>query len=706
MNSHKEDVLHKLEFKKIIKNSPKSNIEEFLNPPSFSESFFLANSFVSDNNLKETKQQKINQLILENCEKWLETIESASSSAYFKKKQLRNNLSTFSVFISRLFFIKYLIDFLNILLNIFFGLQIPFVYLIEDYENIKHQLYFLLFCHLINIIIQNFYSKIIRTRKIDQKQKFNFLNESTLKNLSIIFLILIYTIVNISLLLLMISFYYFYMGYKKIEIFVLLLIIQKRKFYKLLAILKAFIYYCYLLHLFSCFFENTSCDGDFLKKYQESLIININFLTFQSNYYFQDSQLSFEIILNKIIALILMFYTIDILIKIRSIDGEIEKQIKFDVYVLQYYMWHHKGQILKKIQYYSQISNKELKYEQLGQKEIIRKIYQQILKDNLGVLKIFSKQFMINLSQKVKSIRKQKNQFREDKHGLYLILEGKGNLSFESNFKVYKEINTKEYTFGLINCFYKNISEVQLEMDNNFLLLYINSEDFYSCLTLSKDFELFHLIKNKIIFEGDTSMIDYRCWICNGQHQERRCQILKIEINIEIINEQNMRSNFKNRFNKKRYYAYRTYLLHKQNESHTIDQSESSSSDSEEQFERYADEGSGSQRVSDKNYIVQSSKGNIQIPAIQKDVLTDHIPDKLYEQLKSSHRNIQLQPSINTCSQQQGEMLRSDFRSIPLYPSQYKFQELLSVDDLDSVKEYVYYYPEFNISNIISILNN
>ena len=73
-------VLHKLEFKKIMKNSPKNNLEECLNPPSFNESFFLVNSFISDNNLKEIKQHQINKFILNNCEKWLETIESTSPS--------------------------------------------------------------------------------------------------------------------------------------------------------------------------------------------------------------------------------------------------------------------------------------------------------------------------------------------------------------------------------------------------------------------------------------------------------------------------------------------------------------------------------------------------------------------------------------------------------------------------------------------------
>lgn len=29
-------VLHKIEFEKIIKNSPKSDLEDYINPPSFS----------------------------------------------------------------------------------------------------------------------------------------------------------------------------------------------------------------------------------------------------------------------------------------------------------------------------------------------------------------------------------------------------------------------------------------------------------------------------------------------------------------------------------------------------------------------------------------------------------------------------------------------------------------------------------------------
>lgn len=50
------------------------------------------------------------------------------------------------------------------------------------------------------------------------------------------------------------------------------------------------------------------------------------------------------------------------------------------------------------------------------------------------------------------------------------------------------------------------------------------------------------------------------------------------------------------------------------------------------------------------------------------------------------------------------ELLRQDYRSFPLCASVYKFQDILGVDDIDVVKEYAYFYPEFNISYIISML--
>ncbi|CAD8207417.1 unnamed protein product [Paramecium pentaurelia] len=707
MNSQKEDVLHKLEFKKIIKNSPKNNFEECLNPPSFSESFFLVNSIIQYNDLKEVKQDQLNQFLVENCEKWMETQESTQYLSYQKKQQLRRKLSQFSVLIQILFFMKYMIDFLNVILNLFCGIYIPYLKLIEDYENINNALYSLIFFHLLIIFIQNLYSyiQIFKTSNKQNQQRFNLLNEITLKNLTTISILLIYIIENVSQILLITSFYYFYMGYKRIEIFTILLIIKRRKLYKTLAIYKVIVYYIYFLHIFSCFLENSTYNQDFLQKYKESLIININFITFQANYFVQDSTLKFEVIFNQIIALILILYTIDVLIQIRSNDGYIVNQIQFDVHVLQYYIWNHKGQILKKLKLYQQISNKELSLKQFTQQEIIKKIYQSILKDNLKVLKIFSKQFTINLSQKLKSIRKSKDKLKLDKYGLYLILEGTGYLIFENSLKSQKEIESKQLTFGLINCFQKNISEVELEMEDHFLLLYISSEDFYQSLTINQDFESFHLIKNKIIFEGETNLIDYRCWICNGFHQERRCSILKVQLNFTNKNENNFRSNFIKRYKNRRQRAFKTYRLYKQNESATIDQSNSSSSDSEEQFEIYPDDGSGSQKLTEKNIIV-TSKGNIQIPAIQKDGYVEYITDKLYEQLRNSHKNIQLQPSIHTSSQQIAEMFRPDFRSIPLNSSQYKFQELLSVDDFDCVKEYAYFYPEFNISYIISLIQN
>ncbi|CAD8085002.1 unnamed protein product [Paramecium primaurelia] len=701
MDSHKEDVLHKLKFNKIIKNSPKTNFEECLNPPSFDESFFLVKPIILENNQIEIKQEQINQFLLENCEKWIETQVSTKYPAPLKQKQIIRKLSQFSVFIQILIFMKYLIDIFNILLNLFCGLYIPYLKLIESNEKIRNILYFLIFFHFFTILIQNIFSylQIIKTKRQSCEEKFRFLNEITLKNLTIISFILIYIVENVNLILQIISLYYFSLGYKMIEISTILLIIQRKKFYKTLAIFKVIVYYIYFLHLFSSFFQNTNCDGDFRMKYQESLIININFLTFQANYNVQDSTMNFEVIINQIMALIIMFYTINVIIQIRSKDDCIQNQIKFDVYVLQYYIWHHKGQIFKKLKFYSQISNREFTKQQLAQQDIIKKIYQQIMKDNLKVLEIFSKQFNINLSSKVKSIRRTKDKIKEDKYGLYLILKGQGNLSFATKFNYKKVIESKQFVFGLINCFQKNISEVELELDNQFLLLYIKPEDFYSSLTVGQDFESFHMIKNKIVFEGETSLIDYRCWICNQFHSERKCKILKLEITSNMLNEQNIRMKFNKRFKKKRQRAFKTYMIYKQNDDATIDQSESSVSDSCDQFEIHADDGSGSQKFTDKNLIVTST--------IQKDGYTaDYIPDKLYEQLKSSHRNIQLQPSIQTSSQQIGEMLRSEIRSIPLHSSQFKFQDLLSVDDIDCLKEYVYFYPEFNISYIISLFQN
>ncbi|CAD8207562.1 unnamed protein product [Paramecium octaurelia] len=707
MNSSKEDVLHKLEFKKIIKNSPKSNPEECLNPPSFSESFFLVNSIISYDNLKEAKQDQINQFLVENCEKWVETSESTQCIPHSRKKQLRKKLSQFSVLIQILLLMKYSIDFLNTIFNLFCGIYIPFLQLREEYENISNTLYILVFFHLLIIFIQNLYSyiQILKTSNTHNEQKFSLLNQITLKNLTVISFLLIYIIENVSQILLIVSFYYFYIGYQKIEIFTLLLIIKRRKFYKTLAISKVIIYYIYFLHLFSCFFELSTESGDFFQKYKESLIININFITFQANYQVQDSTMNFEVMINQIIALLLMLYTIDVLMRIRSNNGQIENQIQFDVYVLQYYIWNHKGQILKKLKLYQQISNKELTQKQLAQQEIIKKIYQSILKDNLKVLNIFSKQFTINLSQKLKSIKKSKEKIKLDRYGLYLILEGKGYLRLGNQFKGQKEIDSKQFQFGLINCFQSNISDVELELEDHFLLLYVSSEDFSQSLTLSQDFESFHLIKHKIIFEGETNLIEYRCWICNGYHQERRCSVIKIQMSFTIQNENNARSNLKKRILSKSQKAYKTYRLCKQNDSATVDQSDSSSSDSKDEFEVYADEGSGSQKVTDKN-IILTSKGNIQIPTIQKDGYVEYITDKLYEQLRSSHKNIQLQPSIYTSSQQIAQIIQPDFRSIPLNSSQYKFQELLSVDDCDCVKEYAYFYPEYNISYIISLIQN
>ena len=42
---------------------------------------------------------------------------------------------------------------------------------------------------------------------------------------------------------------------------------------------------------------------------------------------------------------------------------------------------------------------------------------------------------MVNLSKKVKSIMRTRDKLKEDKYGLYVILEGKGYLKFLPNFK-------------------------------------------------------------------------------------------------------------------------------------------------------------------------------------------------------------------------------------------------------------------------------
>ncbi|CAD8184447.1 unnamed protein product [Paramecium octaurelia] len=695
MRSHNEDVLHKLDFEKIIKNPPKTNIEECLNPPSLDDSSSLVKSNLFDLNLKEiTQQQQINQFLIENCEKWIETQESTQQPASLKQKYIKEKFSPFSQLIKILVFLKYLIDFFSILLNIFCGLCIPLLNLIEDYENIRITLYFLIAFHFFTIIIQNQFSylQLIKTKRSLCEQKFCFLNEITLKNIAVIILILIYLIEKVDLVLEIISLYYFNQAYNMIEIFTILLIIQRKKCYKTLSIQKAIVYYIYFLHLFSSFFQKSKCDGNFLLKYQQSLNININFLTFQSNYDLQDSTQNFDVIVNQLMALLLMFYAINNLISIKSNQGYIQNQIKFDVHVLQYYFWHHKGQILKKLQRYSQISNREIKKAQLPQQAIINKIYFQILKDNLKVLALFSKQFKISLSQKVQSIRRNKEKPIEGKNGLYLILKGKGYQNLRTKFKCQQQIESKQPLFGLINCFQKNISDVELELDDHFLLLYIKQEDFQSSLSLNQDIESFHLIKNKIIFEGETSLLDYRCLICNQYHLERRCKVLKLEVDPRVLNEQNIRMNFKKRLMKKRQKAFKTYAIHKQNKD-TIDWSESSVNDSCEQFEIHPEDGSTSQKVTDKMCNSITSKGN--------DGFADF--NKLYEKFRNNHT--QQQASIHS-SQYIGEMIRSDFRSIPLQSSQYKFQDIQTVDDIDCLKEYTYFYPEFNIGYIISLFEN
>ncbi|CAK57831.1 unnamed protein product (macronuclear) [Paramecium tetraurelia] len=703
MRSHNEDVLHKLEFKKIIKNSPKTNFEECINPPSLDESYLLVKSNLLDLNFKENKeQQQINQYLIENCEKWIETQESPQQPASLKQKFIKEKFSPFSQLIKILIFLKYLIDFFSILLNIFCGICIPFLNLIEDYENIRNTLYFLISFHFFTIIIQNQFSylQLIKTKQPFCEQKFCFLNEITLKNLAIIILMLIYLLEKVDLVLEIISLYYFNLGYKMVEIFTICLIIQRKKFYRTLGIQKAIVYYIYFLHLFTSFFQNSKGDGDFLLKYQESLIININFLTFQANYTVQDSTQNFDVIINQITALLLMFYAINNLIQIQSYQGCIQNQIKFDIHVLQFYFWHHKGQILKKLRLYSEISNREINKEQLAQKAIIKKIYLQILKDNLKVLELFSKQFKICLSSKVQSIRRNKEKLKKDKNGLYLILKGKGYQNLRRIFKCQKQIESEKRYYGLINCFQKNISEVELELDDHFLLLYIKQEDFYSSLTLEQDIESYHLIKNKIIFEGETSLLDYRCLICNQFHLEGRCKVIKLEVNLNLLNELNIRMKFKNRLMKKRQRAFKTYVkfnlnniqaIHKQNGDATIDWSESSANDSCDQFEIHPEDGSTSQKFTDKNSV--TSKGN--------DGFADF--NKLYEKFRNCHTQ---QQASNHSSQYMGEMIRSDFRSIPLQSSQYKFQEILAVDDIDSLKEYAYFYPEFNISYIIKLFEN
>ncbi|CAD8107622.1 unnamed protein product [Paramecium sonneborni] len=708
MNSQLDDVLHKTQFTKIAKNSPKFDQDECLEPPSFFESFFLDKSGQSSKQQIHNIQDQINRFLYDNCNQWADVNEPTKTQKISQNKSIQIKNQEIKSATQIAFFVNCMLTLWNNIFNAFFAFLFPYIVLLEGEKSNTNLCYFLLYYIFIISLTYTMclYIQIKNSEKQSTICLFDLINYFTIINIFLIVLLLIFIILNIKILAIILSFYFFYEGYNQIEMLFKLLVIQKKKQYKYMAILKIIIYYIYLLHLLTCLIYQ----DDFQLNYRELLLININFFTFQVNYYTIESTSSLSMILSQIVGLIMLFKTIDTIIQIRLNKVEIYIRPYINLHILHYYIWNHQGKILEKLKIFSQLANSRIIKKQISQ-NIMKNIFQQIIVDYLEISQFFSTKFILNLSERIKVLRKIQEIDLHVKSGLYMVLSGEGLISNKKEgLKLYEQ-NKIEKVFGLIDCFQKNVSDQKLTFYGDILVLYVSEEDFRSCLNSSQDIEKFHMIKNKIQFEGDTSDVNYRCLICKGYHLMMKCQVQKDVQKLILMdyNVQNERQQW-NRRKIRKQYAYEIYLKKLKQQisvtaSSECDNSEDSSDN--DKFQIYLDDLSESQKFIEKNLFLGNSKGTITIPTISKEAYGDFISEKiLLEQLKQSHKQISIQPSlIQPGSQQLGDCFRGDIRSQQLHPSLYKFQDILGSEAIDSIKEYVYFYPEFNISSIISQLH-
>ncbi|CAD8108114.1 unnamed protein product [Paramecium sonneborni] len=699
-------VLHKTQFTKIAKNSPKFNQEECLEPPSFFESFFLDQSGQSSKQQKNNIQNHINQFQYQNCNQ----LAKQNISNCKNNKQIKNQNIKCASQIA--FFINCILTLLNNIFNAFFAILFPYIVLLEGNEKNINICYFLLFYIFIISLIYTV-CLCIQIKKQEHQSTvciLDLINYFTIINIFLIGLLLIFIILNIKILAIILSFYFFCEGYNQIDMFFKLLVIQKKKLFNYLAIFKIIIYYIYLLHLLTCLIYSE----DFQLSYIDSLQININFFTFQANYYAIESNFNISVMFSQIVGLIMLLKTIDIIIQIRLDKVEMYIRPKINLHILHYYIWKHQGNIIDKLKNFSQLANSGIIKEKMIQK-IMKSIFQQIIEDYLEISQIFTKEFTINLSERIKVFRKMKEIDMNINCGLIIVLRGQGLISYKKEGLKLNEQNMIEKVFGLIDCFQQNVSDQKITFNDDFLVLYVSEEDFKCCLNSSQDIEIYHMIKNRIQFEGDTSFVNYRCLICQGYHLMMRCQIQKDFQDLILMNynEQNDRIKWE-RSKKRRSYAHEIHRK-KNKQQQQINVTLNSESDvsennsSSEKLQIYLDELSENLKFSEKNIIAGNSKGIINLPTIQKiskEVLGDFISEKiLLDQIKQNYQRTSLQQSlIQPGSQQIGDCFKTDIRSQQLYPSIYKFQDILAIDDIDTIREYVYFYPEFNINYIISLL--
>ncbi|CAK94589.1 unnamed protein product (macronuclear) [Paramecium tetraurelia] len=713
MNSQLDDgsktslliVLHKKKFTKIDKNSPKSYQDECLEPPSFFESFYLNNSGSSSKQYTPNAYDQINQYLFENFNRWDEVYgprkeQQAISQNKKKKNQEIQSASHIALLINCLLILW------NNIFKALLSVLFPHLILFEEDESINHLSYFLLFYILI-VTLTYILCQFIQMKhkeNLSAIYKFKLIDDFIITNILLVGLLLIQITLNTQIIVIILSLYFFNDGYNQIEKFFKLLIITKKKCFNYLAISKIIIYYLYLIHLFACvLYQN-----DFQLSYRDSLFININFFTFQANYHVSESSSDLTMIFSQIVGLIMLFNSIDVIIQIRLKKIELLNRPKIDVHILHYYIWHHKGNLLEKLKMVTQLNNNSQLTKQIGQ-NAMRIIFQQIMEDYLEISHIFTKQFVINLSEKIKVFRKTKEIDFNKNRGLYLILRGQVLISFKKEgLRQYQQIMIDK-VFGLIDCFQKNISDIKIKLNNNFLVLFIKEEDFKQCLNLNQDLETFHMIKNRILFEGDTSYVNYRCLICRGFHLMRKCQVQQdiYKLILKDYFQQNKRIKVQRRA-KKDPQAFKIYQIKIKKQISVTVRSEIESNESSSIYEQLPvlqDEPTESSKFFDRNMINGQSKGTITIPTISKECYGDFISDKiLLEQMKSCHKQASLQPSIQPGSQQFWDGLRTDYRSQQLSPSTFKFQDIVIADDIDTIQEYVYFHPEFNISSIISIL--
>ncbi|CAK67846.1 unnamed protein product (macronuclear) [Paramecium tetraurelia] len=241
---------------------------------------------------------------------------------------------------------------------------------------------------------------------------------------------------------------------------------------------------------------------------------------------------------------------------------------------------------------------------------------------------------------------------------------------------------------------------VKLEQTDSKEVLYffIEKQILISILQQSKEREVFQMIKDDIIFNNDTSKLNFRCYFCDSFHPTFNCSSFNIK---RRFNYDQIYQERDPRYNRKVTKKSRSAIFQQvrsQNMNQITYQGTSNNNvfeQSSDSFEAFSD--NSSEHISSANIGVDQLTKQPSTKYLYKEILqADIISDKLTEPIISSTflRNLTSPDNI---------IKRSIIASSP--QQQNCFQDLDSLFEIDKMVEFQDYKTKFNITNIILLLN-